>query len=155
MKLGFGYSRQRLSHSLCSFRVELSHQSLNSPGNSKTRRSEASVGLALSNPPGIQHPPSANGLYDPQLSHWVLASLLSATSSSCLMRFFCTRPLCKARSSPLSSHWVCLGVINLWEVCALMELLGLLLTFKWILIEMIAWPWEAALSICGWLIALA
>lgn len=64
-KLGFGYSRQRLSRSLCSFRVELSHQSLNSPGNSKTRRPEASVGLALSNPPGIQHPPLRMGFMTP------------------------------------------------------------------------------------------
>lgn len=62
-------------------------------------------------------------------------------------------PLCKAQSSALSSHCMCLGVIDLWEVCA-DGALGFT-SFKWVLIEMIACPWEAALSICGWLIALA
>lgn len=35
----------------------------------------------------------------------------------------------------------------------LQELVLLLLILKWVLIEMIAWPWEAMRRICGWLIA--
>lgn len=61
---------------------------------------------------------AASGFCYPKWSHVLLAPSFSATTSSCLMQFFHTGPLCKAQSWPLSIYWMCLGVIDLWEVCA-------------------------------------
>ena len=99
-KLGSGYSSQRLLRSMCSFRVELAHQLLYRPGNSKTRKPEVSVCLAWSNPPGIHRSPLQMGFVTPnghicclphflQLSHHVwcgssIAHVLFARCRACL-----------------------------------------------------------------------
>lgn len=87
MKLDSGYSNQRLFCSLCSLRVEL----IAIVKLTREFQDQETQGVSLPyfvQPPRDPAPPLQMGFMTPQLSHWLLASSFSVTSSSCLIWVF-------------------------------------------------------------------